>query len=1211
MQRCILHVDADRASRRRRLTPLHEIGFDSVEAATRAEAVRILTDVRPEVVIVSTALADMDGFSFCRELKDTLHTTAIPVLIVSPQLCPGDYPQALEAGADAWLSEPVDASLLINTVQALVRRPHPQAAQGVEDAVREGAIDWIALADTLPAIVFRHRTDGSLEYCSARAYEYTGMPAGSLEGLQWLELLHPEDRERAREAWLAAIRAGAPSTVEYRLRRADGEFRWFQSRAVPVPHGPGGADRRWFGVCTDIHELKSLRERFEQLVTERSAQLGETSARLLRESTERQRAEQERHDAEEGFRSLFENATVGIYRTTPDGRIVFANPALVELLGYDSFEELARRNLEQEGFEPGYTRESFRRRIEAEGSIRGMEASWTRRDGTPIFVRESAKAVRGSDGAVLYEGIVEDVTDRKQAEDSLIESEERFRNIFDQARIGVILATLDGRFEAVNPRFCEITGYSRSELSKMTFREITHRDDLDTSVECMRQLLCGEIGSFSIEKRYVRKDQSAVWARTVVSLLSGADGTPRRFIAVVEDISAPRRQAAFDELMTRLLSEFVTCPAADIGCAVDRALGAVAAFFGADHVILCDLRPEAKARPVTREWCAPDVRPVSAAREYACFWDLERLLAGADLAVNSESAGLEAGFDLESFKEEGATSVLNVPIRGTAGVTTGRIALHRHGDRAPWPQADASRLRIVGNAVAGILDRKRGEESLRESEERFRNVVDTTPVLRWMSGPDKTATFFNRQAVEFAGLPLEKLVGEGYTELLHPEDRASYLDLTFSAADARAPFSTEVRFRRADGEYRWIVVSGVPRFLEGAYAGHLGIGIDITDLKRASEHHLAMQKLESLGVLAAGIAHDFNNLLGSIIARAESARGDIPPRSSAATDVDQIEKTAARAAEIVSQLMVFAGQETSPTTTIELSRLVSEMLDLLKVSISKAAILEIHLADDLPPIQANAAEIRQVVMNLITNASEALQGRTGRILVSTRRAQLGTGPGSGLPGGSYVLLEVSDTGCGMAETVKARIFDPFFTTKFAGRGLGLSAVQGIIRRHGGFIDVESAPGEGCRFSVLLPSATTDSASAGHEMAAPATAAPVRARTILFVEDEDTLRDAVSRMLRKRNLRVIEVADGAKAIEIFKVDAARIDVVILDLTLPGMPGLQVFEELCKIRPDVKVILTTAYTRQMAMSGLASKGRVWDFIRKPYRIEELLSLLQPGS
>ena len=296
--------------------------------------------------------------------------------------------------------------------------------------------------------------------------------------------------------------------------------------------------------------------------------------------------------------------------------------------------------------------------------------------------------------------------------------------------------------------------------------------------------------------------------------------------------------------------------------------------------------------------------------------------------------------------------------------------------------------------------------------------------------------------------------------------------------------------------------------------------------------------------------------------------------------------------------MAYAGQENAAFETINVSRLVGDMLQLLKVSISKTAVLKVELPDNVPAVIGNATQIQQVVMNLITNASEALGDKEGAIGVSVARVQSFRS--------DYVRLEVSDTGCGMTEEIQARIFDPFFTTKFAGRGLGLAAVQGIIRNHGGAISVTSAPGQGSRFEILLPFARQAAACGG---AAPAAAEEVGifAATVLIIEDEESLRLAVSKMLRRKALNVIEAADGKSGIDLFRANARQIDVVLLDLTLPGMSGGEVLQELRRVQAGAKVLVTSAYSRDWVRDAMGEQ-QPWLYIRKPYQFSELISAIR---
>ncbi len=459
---------------------------------------------------------------------------------------------------------------------------------------------------------------------------------------------------------------------------------------------------------------------------------------------------------------------------------------------------------------------------------------------------------------------------------------------------------------------------------------------------------------------------------------------------------------------------------------------------------------------------------------------------------------------------------------------------------------------------------------------------------------------------------MEQELGNGWAESIHPDDLEACFASYCLAFDARRKFAIEYRLRRADGEYRRLLCSGVPRFPGGVFAGYIGSDIDITDVRRAQEEAFERQKLESLGVLTGGIAHDFNNLLGSILADAELALAEMAANSCAVEELQRIRAVAIRASEIVRELMIYSGQDRATLEPVDVSRLVEEMLELLKVSISKRAVLKADLHHNLPAVRGNATQIRQVVMNLMINASEAIGDKGGAIHVTTSRVTGGQDSVADgalhLPEGDYLRLSVSDTGCGMTEEQKARIFDPFFTTKFAGRGLGLAVVQGIVRAHSGAIHLVSAPGQGTTFEILLP-CDREPGERDQRDALPAAGDRIQgaAGTVLLVEDEGALRFSVAKMLRKQGYSVIEAADGSAAIDLFRGHKDRIDVILLDMTIPGTSSREVIAEAGRIGPGVKVILTTAYSREMATASLTAP-QVRGFIRKPFRLAELVELLR---
>jgi len=397
---------------------------------------------------------------------------------------------------------------------------------------------------------------------------------------------------------------------------------------------------------------------------------------------------------------------------------------------------------------------------------------------------------------------------------------------------------------------------------------------------------------------------------------------------------------------------------------------------------------------------------------------------------------------------------------------------------------------------------------------------------------------------------------------------------------------------------------GIPRFVNGEFAGHLGSAIDITELKRSQEQALASQKLESLGVLTAGIAHTFNTLTSTILAHAELALDELPGESPSHESVYTIAKIALRASEIVNLLMAYAGNTDSDTSEpVELSSLTQATVRLLKASAPSVASLQVNLSNDPTTIWANSGQVRQVVLNLVMNAIEALEARPGIVTVSTAKVRVNQDPGeSGSPDlgeGDYVLLEVSDTGCGMSNEIQAKIFDPFYSTKFLGRGLGLASVHGIVRGAGGAIGVVSAPGQGSTFKVWLP---LWSGKLGRKDRIPAGRSD-QAGMVLFVDDDDGLRVGSASALQREGYSVLAARDGLAAIQLFERHFRQIDAVVLDLTLPGLSSRTVCDEIRRLKPDARVLFTSANGTDGSSSSINDR-----WLRKPYQIGELVHTLR---
>jgi PAS domain S-box-containing protein len=380
-----------------------------------------------------------------------------------------------------------------------------------------------------------------------------------------------------------------------------------------------------------------------------------------------------------------------------------------------------------------------------------------------------------------------------------------------------------------------------------------------------------------------------------------------------------------------------------------------------------------------------------------------------------------------------------------------------------------------------------------------------------------------------------------------------------------------------------------------------------------------VQKLESIGVLAGGIAHDFNNLLHVVLGNADIALSRLPPRSPARDPLEEVIRATLRAADLTRQMLAYSGKGAFVVRHLDLSQEVRELATLLRTAISKQASLVWDLVPNLPAINADATQIRQIVMNLITNASDALDDAGGTITLRTGvldpEAVNDAGLGAALEGnedssrgeGPFVYLEVSDTGAGMTSDTLARIFDPFFSTKFSGRGLGLAAVMGIVRSHQGLIRIRTAPGEGTTFRVLFPAV----AGAVREPEKPSAARSDwrGSGTVLVVEDEEGVREVAERILQDFGFETLLAVDGRDALEQFERAKRKVTAVLLDLSMPRMGGQETFRRLRHLRPDLPVIIMSGYTEESVAAQFSESGaHLTAFLQKPFLAEDLVSVLR---
>jgi two-component system, cell cycle sensor histidine kinase and response regulator CckA len=531
---------------------------------------------------------------------------------------------------------------------------------------------------------------------------------------------------------------------------------------------------------------------------------------------------------------------------------------------------------------------------------------------------------------------------------------------------------------------------------------------------------------------------------------------------------------------------------------------------------------------------------------------------------------------------------------------------------------DASgRPGFLDGVAVDVTDRRRVEDDLRESENRYRTAFVTSPdAILVVREADGVVLEVNDGFTRMVGYRSDEVVGRRSCDLGLWSD--SDLQERFLAAVRRDDFCSnlEARFRLKDGSVKIGLISAhfIDRHGERCI---VSITRDISARHEAEEQRRTFdrqmqqaQKLESLGVLAGGVAHDFNNILMAILGFAELALEALPPGSPAAADIGDVTDAAHRAADLCRQLLAYSGKASFAVEPVDLGRLIEGMLDLLRSSISKKARLHVRVEPGLPSVAADSAQLRQVVMNLVVNASEALGDDEGDLSLSLSLADYSAEQlraldlGSDLAAGRYVRIEVTDTGCGMTPDTRARMFEPFYTTKFSGRGLGLPAVLGIVRAHRGGLEVGSNPPRGTRFAVLLPTvggtlSDPGSRSAENEWRGHG--------TVLFVDDEESLRTIGGRMLVRLGFSVVTARDGREAVDVYREHGSGIALVILDLTMPHLDGVQAFEQLRRLDPNVRVVLASGYSEE-DVAGRFPGRSLAGVLQKPYTLDRLKALLR---
>ena len=879
--------------------------------------------------------------------------------------------------------------------------------------------------------------------------------------------------------------------------------------------------------------------------------------------SQRKEAEKELKESRSKYRAMIEAFDGYIYICASDYRIEYMNDKLIQRTGRDARGEYCYKALHDldevcEWCVNGkvFAGETVRWELQSPKDGRCYEVT-----NAPIL---------NANGTISKQAMIVDITERKQYEETLQKSEQKFRTLFEQSMDGVLITIPDGQIISANPAACVLFGRAEQELCELGRAAVVDTSDprLATALEERAQK-----GYINIELTCIRRNGEKFPAE-VSSVIT--DKEKKYSYVIIRDITERKQaEAALKKIsmdMQRILETAAT--------------GLTRCSRNLYYLSANPAYAELAGVPLEQIIGMPIVGVMG--RE-----GLASIMPYVERVLNGERVEFETKVP---FKESGAKflHVIYTPDEDGRGDIIGWVA-----------------------SVTDITERKQIENALRESENLFRTLALNAPVGIFQTDPDGNCVYVNRKWSELAGLTEEEAMGTGWSNALHPEDRDKVITGWYESAKAGILFNLEYRFITPSGTVHW--VSGVAsslKFASNVVSGYIGSVTDITERIHQEEKRLLLEKqlqqtqrLESLGVLAGGIAHDFNNILAIIMGYCSLTKMDF---ETAEKNIPQIEKAVERAAGLCRQMLAYAGKTQYVEAKVNLEVQVSETVNLLKASIPQNVAIKYVWHENIPPIKADASQISQVAMNLIINASESIGEAQGEVLVSLSKKALSTGQhekdylGKIIPPGWYACLEVTDNGCGMSDETYNRIFEPFYTTKFTGRGLGMSAVLGIVTAHRGALQLFSEPGKGTTFKVYLPVQIIDSNTI--ESSQQIASTPWQGSgTILLVEDEEQVKMIARTMLQTMGFSVLEANNGKEALELYKKNASDITLVVTDMGMPVMDGYALFRELKTLAPELPIIISSGYGDTVVTSRLDSDD-IAGMVNKPYSFEKLQDMLK---
>jgi len=880
------------------------------------------------------------------------------------------------------------------------------------------------------------------------------------------------------------------------------------------------------------------------------------------------KAENER----EQFFKFFQTSADFMCLADPNGCFIKTNPAFTETLGYSETELIARPIVEFIHPDDRQATLDEIARQQQRGFTDNFENRYICKNGSVKWL--SWRVSYSKDDGIAF-ATARDITDNKRAGEALRESEERMSLAMQAGNMGIYDLNVQTGEAVVNPEYARMLGYDPAELhvSVAKWLERMHPDDREPVAAVYHAYVRGELPCYNIEFRQRTGDGSWKWILSYGRIMEhDSEGNPNRMLGVHVDIDD--RKQAEEALLERKEQLRVIFDASLAGIIMVNPQGTIK-FANNRMAEMLHMPLGLLIGSSYSEHLHEEERRTGDER-------MRQLIRGDIQSVEVERHYLRAdGSDFWGFLS---------------------------GKRLENPDGS---LRALVGIITDITERRQSEEKLRESENRLRFALEGTNDGLWDVQMKTGTTYLSPRGCEILGYQPDEAceIVTAWAELVHPDDLPLTNERLRAHIEGRAPiFEVEQRLRMKSGDWKWVLARGkvVSRDENGVPLRMTGTHTDLTEQKRLQEQLTHAHKMESVGRLAGGVAHDFNNMLSVIIGHAELARKREPDPLQLREHLEQIQKAAEHSADIVRQLLAFARKQTVSPKVFDLNDTVASMIKMLRRLIGEEIELVWHRSESLCPLKMDPAQINQILANLCVNARDSIAG-VGRISIKTGSKTFDAdfcAEHTGFIPGEYILLTVSDNGCGMDKETLSKIFEPFFTTKEVGHGtgLGLAMVYGIVKQNDGIIEVLSEPGQGTSFNIYLPRYLGKEEKALLEK--PLGPAEKGRETVLLVEDEPALLNLVIQLLEMQGYRVLAASTPGEAICLAEEHIGEIHLLLTDVVMPEMNGRELAKRLLSFYPGLRRLFMSGYTADIiAHHGVIDEEM--QFIQKPFSLDALVA------